>query len=311
MHLHQAPAAIVVTTHPSCEIFKDIRHVSRYLAFGFAHILSLAAVLSSSLFAGMSSAAATQAARLTDFMADQACAIGPQTRSAAIAAGHDANAVDALIASAKQDSKTVKAGQWLVLSSEQCRIKPPVVASAIKLSDPEVRSAVSSPTVPTAEGEVGCFLDPSRLFQELRRTRFWNEERIYQEYLRMLGASIVSGELTFYSSDPLRTPPSFQLTTGECGNVPHMAQIQRSHENLITLFDPLIRANAENVECIRHASLLTYQLHEIARTLSKGAITNAWVGMELKLIAMGAGWYEGTDAKQPGTPRPPLCHYPA
>ncbi len=285
--------------------------MSRHTALGFARSLSLSLALSPGLFAGMISAAAAQPASLADFIADQACAIGPQTRTAAIAAGHDAKAVDALIASARQDSKTVNTGQWLVLSSEQCRIKPPAVASAINLSDPEVRSAVSSPTVPTAEGDVGCFLDPSRLFQALRRTRFWNEERIYQEYLRMLSASIVSGELTFYSNDPLRTPPSFQLTTGECANVPHMADMQRSHENLITLFDPLIRANAAHVECARHASLLTYELHEIARTLSKGALTNAWAGMELKLIAMGAGWYQGISAKNPGTPRPPLCHYPA
>ena len=281
--------------------------MSRYAIPGFARSLSLAA----SLFACMISVASAQPASLADFMVDQACAIGPQTRSAAIAAGHDAKAVDALIASAQQDSKTVKTGQWLVLSSAQCRIKPLVVASAIKLSDPEVRSSLSSPTVPTAEGDVGCFLDTSRMFQELRRTRSWNEERIHQEYLRMLGASIASGELTFYSSDPLRTPPSFQLTTGECANVPHMADMQRSHENLMTLFDPLIRANAAHVECVRRASLLTYELREILRRLSKGAITNAWAGMELNLITMGAGWYEGISAKNPGTPRPPLCHYPA
>lgn len=284
--------------------------MSRYPALGFARSLGLSAGLASSLFAGMISAAAAQPASLAGFIADQACAIGPQTRAAAIAAGHDAKAVDALIASARQNSKTVQTGQWLVLASEQCRIKPPVVASAIKLSDPEVRVSVSSPNVPTADGEVGCFLDTSRLFQELRRTRSWDEERLHQEYLRMLGASIVSGELSFYSSDPLWTP-MFQLTTGDCAKLPHMADVQRSHENLIALFDPLIRANAVNVECSRRASPLTHELHEIARTLSKGAITNAWAGMEIKLIAMGAGWYEGISAKEPGTPRPPLCHYPA
>jgi len=280
--------------------------VSRYAIPGFARSLNLAA----SLFACMISVASAQPASLADFMVDQACAIGPQTRSAAIAAGHDAKAVDALIASAQQNSKTVKTGQWLVLSSAQCRIKPPVINSAIKLSDPEVRASISSPTVPMADGEVGCFLDTSRLFEELRRTRSWDEERLHQEYLRMLGASMVSGELSFYSSDPLRTP-MFQLTTGECAKLPHMADIQRSHENLIALFDPLIRANAANVECARRASPLTHELHEIARTLSKGTITNAWAGMEIKLIAMGAGWYEGISATNPGTPRPPLCHYPA
>lgn len=284
--------------------------MSRYPALGFARSLSLAAGLAASLIAGMISVASAQPANLADFIADQACAIGPQTRSAAIAAGRDAKAVDALIASAQQDPKTVKTGQWLVLSSAQCRIKPPVVASAIKLSDPEVRSSVSSPTVPTADGEVGCFLDTSHLFEELRRTRSWDEERIHQEYLRMLGASMVSGELSFYSNDPLWTP-MFQLTTGDCGKLPHMADIKRSHENLIALFDPLIRANAVNVECARRASPLTNELHEIARTLSKGAITNAWAGMEIKLIAMGAGWYEGISATNPGMPRPPLCHYPA
>lgn len=280
--------------------------MSRYAIPGFARSLNLAA----SLFACMISVASAQPASLADFMVDQACAIGPQTRSAAIAAGHDAKAVDALIASAQQNSKTVKTGQWLVLSSAQCRIKPPVINSAIKLSDPEVRASISSPTVPMADGEVGCFLDTSRLFEELRRTRSWDEERLHQEYLRMLGASMVSGELSFYSSDPLRTP-MFQLTTGECAKLPHMADIQRSHENLIALFDPLIRANAANVECARRASPLTHELHEIARTLSKGTITNAWAGMEIKLIAMGAGWYEGISATNPGTPRPPLCHYPA
>ncbi|QEI08024.1 hypothetical protein FXN63_20905 [Pigmentiphaga aceris] len=167
---------------------------------------------------------------------------------------------------------------------------------------------MSSPTVPQAEGELGCFLDTSRLHAELRRTRGWSEDRLMQEYLRLLGSSLVSGDLAFYSSNPLHTPTAFQLTRGECAPVPHMADIERSHANLIKWFDPLIRTNAPNVACTRGATLITPELHDIARKLSEGSISNAWVGMEIKLIALGAGWYEGVTATNPGTPRPPLCH---
>jgi hypothetical protein len=38
-----------------------------------------------------------------------------------------------------------------------------------------------------------------------------------------------------------------------------------------------------------------------------GKAPNAWIGFEITVIAMGAGWYEGMSPTRKGRPRPPLC----
>lgn len=88
-----------------------------------------------------------------------------------------------------------------------------------------------------------------------------------------------------------------------------MPPIKQSQELLHRYFDPLIRANAEHVVCEDGALLLSPEFLGIARSLTNGKNRNAWLGFEIQVIAMGAGWYEGLGWNRRGTPRPPLCHY--
>jgi hypothetical protein len=125
----------------------------------------------------------------------------------------------------------------------------------------------------------------------------------------MLGTAVAEGHFAFYSDSPLRTPAGFQLTTGECADDPQMPQIRESHAFLLEHFDTLIRANSAHIACTYGADPLTFELGSIAETLAEGGRPNPWLGLELMVIAMGAGWYEGMSMTEKGTPRPPLCHY--
>jgi hypothetical protein len=51
---------------------------------------------------------------------------------------------------------------------------------------------------------------------------------------------------------------------------------------------------------------------EVARALAdvtNGAAVNAWTMMDRLVLAIGAGWVEGLNATERGTPRPPICSY--
>ncbi|WP_407352504.1 hypothetical protein [Luteimonas sp. R10] len=269
----------------------------------------LQAAFAVGLFFGVAPTVAAQPASLLDFFAGQGCAIGPTTRNAALAVGYEPKAIDALTETARRNPNTVMTGGWLVLPSDVCEIRIPAVANELKLTDPEVRKSISAPDTYAADGDPGCFLDRERLFQELRRTRSWDDDKFNLEYIRLIGGSIASGDMTFYTDNPLRTPVGFQLITGECADVPKISEINRSHAFLIELFDPLVRANAAHIVCESGASLITPEFPGIAQTLSGIEVPNAWLAMEIQMIAMGAGWYEGMSMTNKGTPRPPLCHY--
>lgn len=246
---------------------------------------------------------------LVEFLAGQGCAIGPGTRNAALAAGYEIDEIDALIEIARRNPDTVETGDWLVLPTEICNIRLPTATNELKLTDPEVRKSISARDAYLADDEPGCFFDHQRLFEELRKTRSWDDDKIDLEYIRLIGSSITSGDIRFYTDDPLRTPVGFQLMTGECADVPHISEIRRSHAALTALFDPLIRANAANVACENGASLVTPEFPDIAQALWGSEVPNAWLAFEIQMIAMGAGWYEGISMSDKGTPRPPLCHY--
>ena len=93
---------------------------------------------------------------LVDFLAGQGCAIGPATRDAAIAAGFTAEEIDAYAGAALSEGSAAREGEWVVLPTETCEIRPPEITPAIKLSDPEVMAAISA--IDEYEGDPGCFL---------------------------------------------------------------------------------------------------------------------------------------------------------
>ena len=176
------------------------------------------------------------------------------------------------------------------------------------MSDPEVVQNLSAIDAYENDGDIGCFLTGSVL-ETVKASRNWNDDKANLEYLRFLSASIISGELSFYSPNPLRTPPGFIVTSGKCAEAPQMPDIKRSHDLLIRHFGALIRADAAGEASCEPSGVPSWKFHEIADEIIGGKPHNAWMGFEISIIAMGAGWYDGITATNKGRPRPPLCRY--
>ncbi|NOR63825.1 MAG: hypothetical protein GQ535_15215 [Rhodobacteraceae bacterium] len=257
-----------------------------------------------------SAQAANQNEALIQFFAGQGCAIGPSTIVAARAAGFGEQDIDHLKEAAQADPGMIETGEWLVLSAEVCEIEMPRINSRLHIKDPEVAERFSAVDEYAAEGSHGCFLSVDYLLDHLALSRAWDRSTANREYIGMLGAALISGDLAFYSENPLETPYGFMLTRGACAEVPNMTRIKQNHELLVRHFDALVRANAQHVVCEAGASLFSSEFHDIANNLTDSMNKNEWLWFEIQIIAMGAGWYEGLSLSNKGTPRPPLCHYP-
>lgn len=270
----------------------------------------LAAALSLSLsLAPVCAGAAEDGQPAASFFAAQGCAIGPSTIASAITQGISPADIEAYSQKVQGHPQTVKTGDWLVIAPELCEIRPPSVTSEIRLSDPEVTQNLSAIDAYAEEGAPGCYLDSSGLQNALMVSRRWDREKVTLEYLRFLSASLVSGALTFYSTSNLRTPPGFAVTSGQCGGIPQMPEIRRSHDLLIQHFGALIRADAAGEATCDGGGVPSWKFEDVSRKVMGEAAPNAWLGIEIRFIAMGAGWYEGMTAQSKGEPRPPLCRY--
>ncbi|WP_027966015.1 hypothetical protein [Halomonas halocynthiae] len=253
---------------------------------------------------------------IDDFFAGEGCAIGPTTRHAALAEGFQESDIDALVSAAKLDEQTVVTGEWVVLPPDMCTIRLPSPLGALALSDPEVMAATSSTSAYYNSGtyrnteDLGCFLSSPKLHDSLRQSRGWDDHTISIEYTRMLGRAIAQGNAAFYSDSPLRTPPGYQILKGNCANVPAMPEIRESNAFLRDHFDGLVRALGQSLACDSDVNLIMTYNENVAGTLQENTPFNAWRGLEIMTVAMGAGWYENMSATAPGAPRPPLCHYP-
>ncbi|MFN4128088.1 hypothetical protein [Pannonibacter indicus] len=190
-----------------------------------------------------------------------------------------------------------------------CEIRLPSVTSEIRVSDAEVTQNLSAIDAYAGEGAPGCYLDGSGLQNALMVSRRWDREKVNLEYLRFLSASLVAGELTFYSASNPRTPPGFAVTTGQCGDIPQMPEIRRSHDLLIQHFGALIRADAAGEATCEGGGVPSWKFDEVSQKVMGETGPNAWLGFEIRIIAMGAGWYDGMTATSKGEPRPPLCRY--
>ncbi len=243
------------------------------------------------------------------FFAGQGCAIGPSTIAAAIAGGIERSEVEAYVAVIRADPKNLKTGEWVVLAAETCEIRPPAITSEIRIDDPEVVQSLSAIDAYSEQGDPGCFLDGQKLVKTVQSNRAWDPEKANLEYLRFLGQSVISGELSFYSADPVRTPPGIIATSGKCADTPQMPAIKRSHDLLIKHFDALIRTDAAGDDFCASRSGPSWKFSEVAERVFGEKPTNAFLFMDVSLIALGAGWFEGMSSRNKGTPRPPLCSF--
>ncbi|MER0236670.1 hypothetical protein [Fulvimarina sp. MAC8] len=267
------------------------------------------AVLAASLWIlGADAANAAKGETLVEFFANQGCAVGPSTRLLARDAGFSDDAIEALLSKADGDDETVRTGGWIVLPPALCRIRPPEVRSEIRIDDPEVKALTTPMDVYSEFNETGCFLGGSPLMDRVQETRGWSAEKANSEYLRFIAENLRSGDLAFYSDDILRTPPNFQILTGDCADVPEIDDIRRSQKLRDQHFGPLIRADAPDADC-GSGEGPSYHFLEQAKKRTNGKITNAWIGIEVQMMAIGGGWFEGTSVTQKGNPRPPICHF--
>ncbi|MDP9790964.1 hypothetical protein [Agrobacterium tumefaciens] len=137
---------------------------------------------------------------LIDFIVAQGCAVGSATRVLANDAGYGDDEIDALIAQAGALAGTIRTGDWVVLPTNLCRIRPPEVRSEIRIDDTDVEALTSAIDAYAEFGDRGCFLDGSGLMERTQRTRGWDLERAYLEYVRFLAENLRTGDLEMPAS---------------------------------------------------------------------------------------------------------------
>ncbi|MFZ1340926.1 MAG: hypothetical protein WAS26_17940 [Paracoccaceae bacterium] len=253
-------------------------------------------------------------AALIAFMGGQGCTIGADSRTAAAAAGHDAAAVDALAAAALADGRGKQEGAYVVLNEATCTIRLPDITSPYTVNSPEIVAITSAIDAYAPEGEPGCFIE--NLVDDFAALNGGDLDAGLRDFLAFTASGIIAGDLRFYSPSPLRTPISWQVVTGACAELQDIDAIRRSHAFIASGFGSYIRLLASETACpdgwnprtMRFAAEI--QGTDPAIPTEDQPEINAWLGFEYDLIAFAAGWHEDLTATSPGTPRPPLCHYP-
>jgi hypothetical protein len=252
---------------------------------------------------------------LLDFIGGHGCTIGKESRAAAVAAGFEAGQIDRLISGAFVDGTAHQQRAYVVLGEEICTIRLPDIQSDYTVASPEVVAITSAIDAFAADGQPGCYLViPSETFDMIAGGEVGAG---FHDFIVFVGAGIISGDLRFFSLDPLATPVGFQVTTGACAVVPNIDDIRESHPYVANGFGRYIRLLGADTLCDGGAQgnsaprfAAQVQLEEPHVEPDSARDINAWLFFEYELIAMAAGWHEGMTGTEKGTPRPPLCHYP-
>lgn len=244
--------------------------------------------------------AAADDTAIMDFMGTQGCTVDTAVQARAAQPGIDADAFEVRIAKALNDGDAEKHGAWTLLAETICSIRMPEIETPFPLEDPNVGEFVSAPD---AYEHRGCFVDGAKLLDHMITRSGQDKDRANDAYLRFLASGIISGEVRFYTGDPLATPPGFQVFSGNCADVPDLAAIRQNHALLVQQFGNVIRTVGGAAGCDGDITALLQR-----ETASLPGNTNAWMFYEVTIIAMAAGWFEGMSHSDRGVPRPPLCH---
>ncbi len=238
-----------------------------------------------------------------DLIAREGCAVGPPVLERAADAGLDPTDVTARAGVYLITGQAEEVGDWIVLGPEACTLSPPEPETSLTLDDPLVQSFVA----PDGSFEDhGCFLvDPVQITDLLVLNRGMEADAATRDYRAFLATGLARGELTFFSADPLRTPPSFQVMTGDCAGLGSADEIAAARAWRDANFDRLLRLASAELPCDPDISLMDLGTLPEARLDEAG---NAFVLFEVFLIALGAGWIEGAGPTEKGQPRPPLCN---
>jgi hypothetical protein len=239
---------------------------------------------------------------LSDLFGGQGCTIRVSSdETDAVAADLRDKALAALA-----QGQAERQGDRIVFGPETCTIRPPKITSAFALDHHLVQFAVGEKVSNPEWEEFGCFFG---LDDFLKRTPPFARDAATRAYYALIGKGVLEGTVAFYSDDVLRTPIGFQLLTGDCADVPQIDAIRRNHALFIEHFDALVRANAALLRCEAGSSPASPEIVQTLAGLTEGASDNAWMFVEMMLVALGAGWVEGAGHKTKGVPRPPICTF--
>ncbi|WP_143831224.1 hypothetical protein [Octadecabacter temperatus] len=254
-----------------------------------------------------------------DFLARHGCTVSEESKDALANAGFLEPYTNAIIADALSRGVAKQEGAYVVLDASICTIELPDIQTTLAVGNPEIRAIapyIRDEYEYAGETTVneGCFLtDAVDVFTDRASGDL---DRGTADYLDFLAAGIISGELRFFSPNPLATPLGFQSFAGDCADVPNMPIVTPSHDFIASHFGQYVRAIGETSECDGPASGSALSIAAELQGLSGDRFEdpdptfNAWLFFEYELITMAAGWHEGLSGSERGAPRPPLCHYP-
>lgn len=253
------------------------------------------------------------------FLGALGCTVSEASRDALADAGFLEPYTNAIIDDALMRGVARQYGSYVVLDESVCTIRLPEITSRFSVDDPEVRALAPFIREEYSDGErirveEECFLeDPARAFTLFNGGA---GPEGFNDFIAFIGAGIIAGDVRFYTTSPLVTPPGFQIVTGECAEVANIADIQASHAHIASHFGEYVRFVGANTVCgepVTHeAGVFTAEMqgYDMDVDISDQPPVNAMLQFEFLFITMAAGWHAGMTGTDRGTPRPPLCHYP-
>jgi hypothetical protein len=233
--------------------------------------------------------ASADEAALMQFMGGQGCTFGPQSIAAAEQAGYARADIDAAMTAHLADGTGDQQGDYVVVSESVCKIRLPDIQTDFPLNHPDILAVTSAIDAYAEDGSPGCFLADAGLW-------FESIGRPFDDYTRFLAAHIIAGDVRFYSTSPLRTPFSFHVISGACGNLAAVPAMRANHAKLVAGFEAFVRHQGALNDCVGQdvlamdqAFAIELQGGDLTKSDAEVADINAWLSMEYLMIAMGAG----------------------
>lgn len=241
-----------------------------------------------------------------NFLAGQGCTVGPESL-----AGEPSDArIMAFAQGALDDNLAVRTGDYIVLDTTICTMRLPEIEDAWSLDDPRITAIISD--IDAYPDDPGCYLsDLSRVFVDAYPD---NSARANDEFIAFLAKHIATGEVRFYSPDPMRTPVSWQVVRGACTKVPNIDDLIVTHAYVTDAnFDRYVRASGTDVTCSEGqsftASQAALEMQSVDLTTGEGPdhAINAFLSMEFMVLAWAAGFRVDMTMQDRGRLRPPMC----
>ncbi len=255
---------------------------------------------------------------LMAFFEGQGCTIGAYSRALAVEAGYSSDEIAAFEEARIVEGQSTRQGDYLVMGAEICTIRLPDIKSRWSVDDPEIIAMApfidkdvewASRTIPVD----GCFFEnPMEQFVALNDG---DEEAGYRDYISFMAAGLVSGDIRYYSDDPLWMPLGAQLLTGECAKASNADVVRENHAYLVSGFGPWVRQAYDMDQCTGTGSFGDWRFSLLHQGLDPDGpredqpVVNAVLAFEWMMITTGARWRVGDTASEKGEEAPPLCRY--